>query len=235
MYIIAVIPARGGSKRIPKKNIVNLAGRPLIAYTIEHARKSRLINRIIVSTDDGEIADIARAYGVEVVRRPKELSDDSASSESAILHVLDFLEASEKSKPDMVVFLQCTSPLRKDDDIDNAINKLINDGADSLFSACRFKKYIWETKDGAPTPINYDYRVRWREQDFPAQFQENGSIYISKRWVLRELKNRLGGRITVYEMGGWHSLQVDTNEDLELCEFILRKKMMEGTIDHDTL
>lgn len=221
MNVIAIIPARGGSKRIPRKNVLPLAGKPLLQYSIEQARGSRLIKRVIVSTDDDEIVDIAVSCGAEVVRRPPELSDDTASSESALLHVLQYLEAEEGFIPDLIVFLQCTSPLRKYDDIDKAIDTLIVHAYDSLLSAFRFNKYIWQMRGNAVVPINYDYKKRWREQDFPVQFQENGSIYVLKSWVLKQLNNRLGGKIGIYEMDYLASFQIDTYEDLELCESIL--------------
>ncbi|MBI2288033.1 MAG: acylneuraminate cytidylyltransferase family protein, partial [Chloroflexi bacterium] len=125
MKSIAIIPARGGSKRIPRKNLLLLGGKPLLAYSIEHARQARRVDRTMVSTDDDEIAAVARQYGAEVVKRPPELSTDTATSEDALLHVLGYLEGKEHFTPDIVVFLQCTSPLRKPDDIDNAIGVLL--------------------------------------------------------------------------------------------------------------
>lgn len=222
---VAIIPARGGSKRLPRKNLLPLAGKPLIVYTIEHAKSSQLVNRVIISTDDDEIASIAKQYNAEVVVRPPELSTDTSTSESALLHTLNLLEKEEQFFPDLVVFLQCTSPLRKHYDIDNAINKLKRESADSLFSACRFNKYIWEERNGCLLSVNYDYKHRWREQDFPIQYQENGSIYVFKPWVLKSLNNRLGGKIVVYEMDFWYSFQIDTLDELQLCEHILKMKV----------
>jgi N-acylneuraminate cytidylyltransferase len=219
--IIAVIPARGGSKRVPRKNLLPLRGKPLIAHTIEHAKHSRLVNRIIVSTDDNEISDVAIQYGAEVIKRPPELSGDTASSEVALVHVVDWLAEKEKYEPDILVFLQCTSPIRKESDIDNAITVLLENNADSLFSACRFNKYIWQMRNGEVSPINYDYRHRWREQDFPHQVQENGSIFVFKTSILKELSNRLGGKIAVYEMDELRSIQIDSNEDIMLCNCIM--------------
>ena len=223
--IICIIPARGGSRRLPKKNILPLAGKPLIAYSIEQAKNSDLVTRVIVSTDDIEIATVARQYEAEVVNRPGELSTETASSESALIHVLQHLEKLEKFSPELIVFLQCTSPIRGHDDIDNAIKTLLEKNADSLFSAFRFNKYIWQIKDGTILPINYDYRNRWREQDFPLQFQENGSIYVLKPWILKKFNNRLGGTIAVYEMDYLYSFQIDFAEDFELCEYIMKNQL----------
>ena len=229
--IVAIIPARGGSKRVPRKNLLPLRGKPLLAYTIEHAKRSTLINRIIVSTDDDEISAVAVQYGAEVIKRPPELSGDTASSEAALLHVVDWLAEKEKYEPDILVFLQCTSPIRNENDIDNAITVFLESGADSLFSACRFKKYIWQVRKGEASPINYDYRHRWREQDFPHQVLENGSIYVLKTGLLKELCNRLGGKIVVYEMDDLSSIQIDSDEDIMLCNRIM--DMREKGCGHD--
>lgn len=193
----------------------------MIEYSIEHAKKSTLVSRIFVSTDDKEIADVSLKCGAEVVNRPSELSMDDSSSESALLHVIKYLKEKENFNPYLIVFLQCTSPLRRDDDIDKAITRLIDSGADSLFSAFRFNKYIWTLDNGALKSINYDYKNRWREQDFPVQFQENGSIYVIKPWVIEKLNNRLGGKIEVYEMDYFASFQIDSYEDIKLCEYLL--------------
>lgn len=221
MNVLTVIPARGGSKRIPRKNLQILDGKPLIVYSIEHAKRSKMVNRIVVSTDDDEIGYTSSFYGAEVIRRPHELACDTASSESALIHVLDYLEEHEKYFPDLLVFLQCTSPLRNENDIDDAINTLIKLRADSLFSARRFKKYIWQLKDSILSPINYDYNHRWREQDFPYQFEENGSIYVIKPSVLKLYDNRLGGQIAIFEMDEFCSIQIDTYEDMLFAEYIL--------------
>ena len=107
---LAIIPARGGSKGIPRKNVRLVAGKPLVAHSIEHARNTPAIQRVIVSTDDQEIADVARQYGAEVVLRPADISGDTATSESALVHVLDTLKEQENYEPDRVVFLQCKPP-----------------------------------------------------------------------------------------------------------------------------
>lgn len=172
---------------------------------------------------------MASSNGVEVVWRPAELASDRATSDSAILHVLAHLEQTERWTPDLVVFLQCTSPIRTHKDIDTAVQKCIDEGADSLFSACKNDKFIWRRERGGLHSLNYDYRARPREQDFPEEYRENGSIYVFKPWVLKDLNNRLGGKIAVYEMDYWSSFQVDSREDLELCEWILRNDEQDGS------
>lgn len=221
---LAIIPARGGSKGIPGKNIRLVAGRPLLAYTIEHALHTPQISRVVVSTDDSVIARVAMESGAEVVMRPPEISGDTASSESALLHTLDHLRESEGYEPDLVVFLQATSPLRAPDDIGRAIDTLIAERADSLFSACPVHGFVWR-RDRAPgsepRSFSYDYQVRPRRQDAPEDLIENGSIYIFRPGVLRESGNRLGGRIAVHLMDPVNSFQVDEPADLELIERLL--------------
>ena len=221
MRICAIIPARGGSKGVPRKNIQLLAGKPLVAYSIEHALQARQVSRTIVSTEDDEIAKVARQYGAEVVMRPPELATDTASAESVLLHVMSFLEQTEGYTPSLVVLLQPTSPLRKPDDIDNAIDTLNAAGADSLVSCCRSYNFYWRWEDGQLISVNYDYRDRPRRQDFTPEYIENGSIYVTKTEILKQHGNRLGGRISLYEMNPLDSLQIDTEEDFLLLEQLL--------------
>jgi YrbI family 3-deoxy-D-manno-octulosonate 8-phosphate phosphatase len=221
--VICIIPARGGSKRLPGKNLRPLRGRPLVAHSIEHARRARQVDRTLVTTDDDAIADVARAAGAEVVRRPSELATDAATSESALVHVLDSLRDREGYEPQLVVFLQCTSPVRTPEDIDGAIDALRKEAADSLFSATGSRWLLWRRHHDELASLNYDYRRRQRDQDHPDEYRENGSIYVFKPWVLRELGNRLGGRMSIYPMDYWSSFQVDAPEDLELAEWILAR------------
>lgn len=221
---LAIIPARGRSKRIPRKNLLPLAGVPLVAHSIRHARAATLVDEVIVSTDDPEIADVARAEGALVVVRPPELADDMATSESALLHVLDDRRAGGRTDPDLVVFLQCTSPVRTSADVDVAIFTLEHQSADSLLSVAETKRFVWRDGRTGPKPVNYDYKARRREQDFAPHFEENGSIYLFQPWVLRRENNRLGGRIALFTMDYWSRFQIDSPEDLELCEWILGRR-----------
>lgn len=219
--IVAIIPARGGSKGIPRKNIRMLAGKPLLAWSIQAARGTPSIGRVVVSTDDAEIGAIAQQYGAEVIWRPAEISGDTATSESALVHALDYLRDTEQYMPDLIVFLQATSPLREPDDIQNAIKTLQREDADSLFSACPVHGFIWRRDQNGLQSLTYDYRHRQRRQEAPEDLMENGSIYVFKPWVLRELNNRLGGKITVYRMSVRHSFQVDDPDDLALIEQLM--------------
>lgn len=210
--VICIIPARGGSKGIPHKNARLLAGKPLIAYTIQAARSAKYIDDIYVSTDDETIARISREYGAKVIDRPAEISGDEATSEAALIHAIGHIEQAGVII-DIVAFLQCTSPLRTSEDIDQALSEMRGDGADSLLSVTRSHKFIWELKDGVATSLNYDYKNRPRRQDMPPQYAENGSIYLFKPWVLREMHNRLGGRVAIFVMRDDQELDIDTEED----------------------
>jgi YrbI family 3-deoxy-D-manno-octulosonate 8-phosphate phosphatase len=219
---LAIIPARGGSKGIPCKNVRLLAGKPLLAYSIEHALAARSVTRVVVSTDDDEISLVALQWGAEVVRRPAEISGDTASSESALLHVLDHLRETEAYEPDLVVFLQATSPMRDRGDLDAACSTLISDGADSLFSACRVEGFTWRRSGPSLAPVNYDPLNRPRRQDLQETvLEENGSFYVFHPRVLRAFGGRLGGRIAVYEMPRALSFQIDEPADIGLLEALM--------------
>ena len=222
MKTIAIIPARGGSKGIYRKNVRQCAGKPLIMHTLLHAKQTPGLDRIIVTTDDSEIDAISKQVGVEVIRRPKEISGDTATSESALRHVLDHLQEADDYEPDLVVFLQATSPLRKPQDIQNAIETLQREHADSLFSASRVHGFVWRSTDDTLSAVTYDPTQRMRRQEFVETiWEENGSIYIFKPKVLKTHNNRLGGKIAVYPMGSLDSFQVDEPDDLQLIETII--------------
>ncbi|MDJ0688924.1 MAG: acylneuraminate cytidylyltransferase family protein [Xenococcaceae cyanobacterium MO_188.B32] len=222
---VAIIPARGGSKGIPGKNIRSLANKPLIVHSILDAREAQLVDRIYVSTDDCKIAEISRDYGAEIINRPDELAGDTASSESALIHAVKQIEATGVVI-DLVVFLQCTSPIRTGTDIDNAIRKVKTEGADSLLSVSSDHRFLWQEVDGVAKSINYDYRRRPRRQDMPSQYVENGSIYIFKPWVLKELNNRLGGKIALLTMSEAASWEIDSFLDFEIAESLLKKQVI---------
>ena len=235
MKVIAIIPARGGSKGVPRKNVRQLAGKPLITHTLLQAKQTPGLDRIVVSTDDPEIAAISEQLGVEVVWRPKEISGDTATSESALVHVLDHLRDTEGYEPELVVFLQATSPLRRESDILEAMETLKSEQADSLFSAGLVHGFVWRSVADTLTPINYDPTRRQRRQDLVETiWEENGSIYIFKPWVLKEHNSRLGGKIAVYQMDKLDSLQVDEPGDLQLIETIITgRKTQRKPKNHD--
>ncbi len=222
--VLAIVPARGGSKGIPGKNLVFVAGKPLLVHTLEQALAAPSITRLVVSTDSPEIADVARCNGAEVVERPAELSGDEAPSESALLHCLQHLQATEEYVPDLVVFLQATSPLRRAADIEEAVATLRREEADSLFSACRQRGFVWRVGRENIRPLNYDPLHRPRRQDAPEDVIENGAVYVLKPWVLTELGCRLGGKISIYRMDSLSSLEVDEPGDLALVEMALQER-----------
>lgn len=145
MKVLAIIPARGGSKGIPGKNLRPVGGRPLVEHVIKAAREARRVGRVVVSTDAPDIGAVAMAAGAEVVWRPADISGDLASSEAALLHVLDTLRETESFVPDVVVFLQCTSPLTQPEDIDATIEAMEREAADCALTVAPFHHFLWRT------------------------------------------------------------------------------------------
>jgi N-acylneuraminate cytidylyltransferase len=226
--IVCIIPARGGSKGISRKNLIDFAGKPLIAWSIIQARQSRLIREVYVSSDDEEILETAQNYYAKIIKRPNELATDTATSESCLVHAINEIETNS-GKIDYVVFLQATSPLRTPEDIDNSIQKMIDSSGDSLFSMCLLDDYcIWSSKDDELYSFTYDYKNRGRRQDRKPMFLENGSIYIFKPRIIRENNNRLGGKIIMYEMESWKSFEIDSQENLRMCETIMKEYLIGG-------
>jgi len=224
--ILAIIPARGGSKGIPQKNLQPLRGKPLVVHSIQHSFNARAVDRVVVSTDDDEIAAVSFSEGAEVIRRPSAISGDSAPSEAALLHVLDTFRERGEPEPELVVFLQATSPIRKPSDIDEAVRVLVDGDYDSVFSASPAHGFIWELRAGeGPVPLTYDPLHRPMRQEIGERLAENGSIYVVKPWILRETGLRLGGRIGMYRMGFLEALQIDEREDLVLARWILQCRM----------
>jgi len=227
MKILAIIPARGGSKGIPFKNIVDLGGRPLIAYTIEAAKRSKIFDKIIVSTENRKIENVSVKYGAQVIKRPKKLARNSTLTEPVILHVLEWLKKRENYKPDIIFLLQPTSPLRTEDDIRGAYKKFIYEKLDSLLSVCKNSTFIWRKDEEKFRPINYVYRYRPRRQDIKDQFKENGAIYITRYRIFMKFKNRIGGKIGYYVMSEDKSIEIDSSLDLLIAKQILKGRSNE--------
>jgi N-acylneuraminate cytidylyltransferase len=225
MNVIAIIPARGGSKGIQHKNIRALCGKPLIAWNIQAALASKFISTVYVSTDDSQIASIARDYGAQIIVRPQELANDTATSESALLHGLSILNK-RGINPDLLVFMQCTSPLTTNEDIDAAIQKLIEKKADSCFTATDFHYFVWEElADGSAIGINHDKRFRPRRQDREPQYLENGAVYVMKCSAFQQARHRFFGKTVMSFMPQERCFEIDEPVDLEIAEVLLRKQI----------
>ena len=228
--IVAIIPARGGSKGLPRKNVLPLAGKPLIAHTILHAKQAKYIRDVFVSTEDDEIADTALSFGAQVIRRPHTLAMDMTSSEDVLLHALETLEKTNNS-PDLIAFLQCTSPVREPCAVDQAIVQFYQESADSLLSVCAHHRFLWKNDEGAES-LNYDYRARPRRQDMGRQYVENGSLYLFKPSILKQYRNRLGGRISLYVMPEWCQMEIDSAFDMALIEAFLQNTQESVNYDY---
>lgn len=221
---IAIIPARGGSKGVPRKNVLPLVGKPLIAHTIEAAQRARTVTRVVVSTDDAEIAQIAERWKAEVVWRPVEISGDSASSEAALLHVLDHLEQKEGYNPDLLVFLQCTSPLTTAADIDDTVDALHNEGADTSLAVTPFHYFLWDKdEDGDAVGINHDKRRRLLRQERKTQYLETGAVYVMRVPGFREVRHRFFGRTAWHVIPPERRLEIDEPVDFQVAEVLLRQ------------
>ena len=222
--VVVIIPARGGSKGVPRKNVRNVAGRPLIAWSIADGLEAARVGRVYVSTEDAEIKRAALAAGAAVIDRPADLAQDATTSEAALLHALEEIAAERRGDPELVVFLQATCPLRSGADIDAAVALLEATGADSLVSVSPAHLFLWEERDGQAVAVNRDWRLRPRRQDMPPRYRENGSIYVFRPWVLRQGHNRLGGKIVLFKMSEEAGVDIDSETDLELADFLLRRK-----------
>ena len=214
---IALIPLRGGSKGIPKKNIIDLCGKPLCKWSIEAAVAAKSIDEVYVSTDSREIKQIVFDFdlGVKVIDRPKELASDAASTDSVLEHFADNIDF------DNLITIQATSPLIRSDFIDSALRTFINNSYDSLLSIKRTKQFIWNDNH---TPLNYDPSNRPRRQDFDGAAIENGAFYITKKDIIKDFGSRLEGNIGFYEMAEEDSYEIDNLLDFEIIKLILNNR-----------
>jgi len=218
----AIILARGGSKGIKNKNLINFAGKPLIEWTIENCINSKNIKDVFVSSDSIEILNFAESKGAKPISRPDVLSQDDSSSEEAWTHALDYIENEKGYLLDFIVAPQVTSPLRDCNDFSNALDKMRNEKLDSLLSVNELRDFfIWRKQGSKFISDNYDFKNRKRRQVINTKYHENGSFYIFKPEVLKQYKNRLGGKIGYYLMEEYKSFQIDEIRDLKLCEIIM--------------
>ncbi len=217
--ILGLILARGGSKRIPRKNLVDIGGKPLIAYTINAAKESGVLDRIVVSTDDEEIASTARSFGAETpFLRPAALSADTSSSEEAMFHALHWLETEERYKPEFVMLLQPTSPLRTAGDIRAAVHLAQERNADSVVSVFVHQPHPYTVEKGDGDTIE----IRYQASAMP-HYQLNGAIYLIRTEVLRQERTLYPrGKTYPYVMPFERSLDVDTPFDVRVADSLLR-------------
>jgi CMP-N-acetylneuraminic acid synthetase len=221
--ILAVITARAGSKRLPNKNILNLAGKPLIAWTIDEAKKSKYIDKLIVSTDSKKIAEISKYYGAEVpFMRPLKLAIDTADSISVLKHSIEFF----KNKFDYILLLQPTSPLRTVKDIDKAII-ILNNKTKAVVSVCETEHSpLWSNI--LPEDLSMKNFIRSeiknkRSQDLPKYYRLNGAIYIAETKYFYKNNGFLGDKTKAYIMSQQNSVDIDTELDFKFCEILINE------------
>ncbi|MFE4623363.1 cytidylyltransferase domain-containing protein [Streptomyces mirabilis] len=216
--VLAVIPARGGSKGVPAKNLLPVGGVPLVARAVRECRATRLVTDVVVSTDDQAIAAAAREAGAEVVLRPAAIAGDTATSEAAVLHALDAHEALHGSAVDVVLLVQCTSPFITREDIDGVAGAVVENGADSALTVANFHGFIWrdaadESTEGG-NGVNHDKSFRPRRQDRPQDLLETGAAYAMDAAGLREHQHRFFGRTELVRTDPARVLEIDDPHDL---------------------
>ncbi|WP_114560613.1 acylneuraminate cytidylyltransferase [Desertihabitans aurantiacus] len=228
MTCIAIIPARGGSQGVPGKNLRPIGGIPLVARAVLSCRAASGIDHVFVSTDDAQIAAAAREAGAEIIHRPAELAGNTASSESALLHALDDV-AERGIDPQIMVFVQCTSPFIRAEDLDTGVAMVRDGAADSVFSGIETYEFLWRDADETLPPgtgqvvgQNHDASHRPRRQDRRPDFRETGAFYVMRTDGFRRAKHRFFGRTSVVPVSELTSLEIDTVEELELADAFAR-------------
>jgi len=215
--VVAIIPARGGSKGVPRKNLQRVGGVPLVARAVQAARRCPAIDRVVVTTDDVDIAAVAAEWGAEVIERPAEISGDTASSESALVHALEVLEA-RKVDVGVLAFLQATSPFIDVDALTSAVQLVRSRRRDSVFSAVETFGFLWEKGVGsAAEPIGHEIDVRPRRQDREPHYLETGAFYVMRAAGFRAASHRFFGSVGIAEVAPRTAIEIDTVEELELA------------------
>jgi N-acylneuraminate cytidylyltransferase/CMP-N,N'-diacetyllegionaminic acid synthase len=225
---LGLIPARGGSKGVERKNIRNLAGESLISYTIRSANEAQNLDRIIVTTDDEEIKSVAESHGAEVpFLRPEELATDETPMYPVIEHALRYLEMEDGYTPEAVVLLQPTSPLRTAEHIDGAINTHRNEAVTTVISVYPDYSYRWRPDEHGATQLNHTGSAS-RRQDKQPEYVENGAIYVTETLHFLDKGELRVGSIGLFEMTESESIDIDTEFDFWLAETV--KQRLEGEI-----
>jgi CMP-N-acetylneuraminic acid synthetase/spore coat polysaccharide biosynthesis predicted glycosyltransferase SpsG len=217
---LIVIPARGGSKGIPRKNIRLMCGKPLISYSITNALNSSYDFDVVVSTDDKEIDRISLLYGAKVIKRPEELGADSVTLDPVIYHAVSYMEKNMKKDYDIVITMQPTSPLLKTSTLDSAIEYFINNNFDTLISGINRPHLSWTELEGKIVPL---YKKRLNRQYLPKNLLETGAFLISKREFVKE-NSRFGPKVSIYEVPENESVDIDSPQDWWVAEKELSKK-----------
>ena len=222
--ILALITARGGSKGIPKKNIAPLGNKPLIVWTIEAAKKSKFIDRLILSSDDDEIINVAKICGCEVpFKRPSNLALDTTSSMDVIIHALE--KCNYQNEYDYLLLLQPTSPFRKTDSIDNSIQLCVDNQYSLVISLAPSKKsptfMFYQTDNNSIIPVLGSYEKNTRRQDQKQVYEHNGAIYFSEIKFLLETQNYNCPEAKMYIMSGYENIDIDSPEDLLFANFLV--------------
>lgn len=228
MEILTVIPARGGSKGIPNKNIRPFAGKPLIAHTIDHAKKTKRISRIIVSTESEKIAKVAKKYGAEVpFLRPEEMAGDKSPVVDAILDLLEKLQKQENYTPDVLVLLQATSPLRKSEDIDAVLDLFFKEKAPAAVTVCRTEQLVFtkDSKERLKLESNPAFLKSTNRQMLPTTYKFDGCVvYVIKPSVLFKERTFVPKNTRAYVMPRWRTVDLDEPEDFVVGELIYKKR-----------
>ncbi len=227
MHILAVIPARGGSKGIPKKNIRLMAGKPLISYAIENAKKSKHDIRVVVTTDNAEIKSVASSYSAEIIDRPDCLADDKTTLDPVIFHAVAEAEKKFNIDFDVVITMQPTSPCLKTDTLDKAIDLFVDEDWDTIISGVNDAHLSWKCEGDKIVP---NYKERLNRQYLPKEYKETGAFVITKRVFVTE-KSRFGKKITIFECPAAESIDIDTPDDWCLAESHLKKKKIFIRVD----
>lgn len=223
--IVAIIPAREGSKGIKNKNIKKLNGFPLISYSISCAKKSKLIDKVFVSTDGKKISKISKIYGADVIKRPKKLSNDIIHSDAAVVHAIKYILKNLNFNFDYLAFLQPTSPLRNKTELDLAIKKCVDNKLDTVFSSTDYKPFLWIKKGQKFLPDNFNPKKRKRRQ-INKNINETGSFYIVEKKSFLKNKDRFGKKISNYESDFYNFFEIDNIEEFKFIEKLLKHSIL---------
>jgi YrbI family 3-deoxy-D-manno-octulosonate 8-phosphate phosphatase len=216
--VLAVVPARGGSKGVPGKNLANVGDDPLIARAVRALRAATRVDEVVVSTDSPDIAAVAEACGATVLPRPAELSGDAVSSEAVLLHTLDEARERHGADPEVVLLVQCTSPFIATETIEGVVSLILDEGWDCAFTAVRVHEFLWQRDSaGAAVAVNHNAAARPRRQERTPEYRETGAVYGMRVPGFRGARHRFFGRIGLVETPATHAVEIDSPEDLAIA------------------